>query len=186
MRITGGQLRSRRLAGPARGMAVRPTPDAMRERVYNVLGPRVAGSRMLDLFAGTGVVGCEALSRGAAAVVFVERQPRVARRLAANLAGLGLDDDRTRVVVAPALATLARLAAAGERFDLAWADPPFESWQDGAVALARAFELGVLEHDAVALLECPERADLAAAAPGLAVERDLAGGASRVLIVRPA
>lgn len=186
MRITGGELRSRRVAGPARGMAVRPTPDAMRERVYNVLGDKVAGRRMLDLYAGTGIVGCEALSRGAAAVVFVEQQRRVARLLAANLAALGLDHGRTRLMITPARTAVSRLTAAGEVFDLAWADPPFENWADAAVVLAEAFGHGVLTADAIALLECPARADLTATDLGLTVVRDLAGGASRVLIVRPA
>ncbi len=186
MRITGGELRSRRLAGPGRGMVVRPTPDAMRERVYNILGAEVAGCRMLDLYAGTGIVGCEALSRGARAVVFVEQQRRVARLLAANLDSLGIDRTRTRLMIAPARTAIRRLATAGEVFDLAWADPPFEHWTDAATALAEAFARGVLRPDAIALLECPAHADLAATGVALSMARDLAGGASRVLIVQPA
>ena len=79
MRITGGEWRSRRLHGPGRKAAVRPTPDAMRERAFAVLGDRVEGARFLDLYAGTGAVGLEALSRGAASVVFVERHAATAR-----------------------------------------------------------------------------------------------------------
>jgi 16S rRNA (guanine966-N2)-methyltransferase len=182
MRITGGVWRSRRLRGPAGNSKVRPTPDSMRERVFAVLGTLVADARFLDLFAGTGAVGLEALSRGAAGVVFVERHPGTAGILRANCAAFDLGADRARVVVQPAVAAVAALVRQRDRFDLAWADPPFESWEEGLDALTEAFSAGLLAPAAVACLECPERATVEA--PGLEVFRDLGGGASRVVLIR--
>ena len=185
MRITGGEWRSRRLRGPGRTAAVRPTPDAMRERAFAVLGERVVGARVLDLFAGTGAVGLEALSRGAAAVVFVERHAATAGVLRANRGSFGLDDECAPIVVRAVSPTIDHLARRGDRFDLAWADPPFESWAEGLEALAAAFAADLLNADAVACLECPARADVAGALPdSLEIVRDLAGGASRVVMIR--
>lgn len=186
MRITGGAWRSRRLSGPAKNMPVRPTPDAMRERIFAVLGDRVAGATFLDLFAGTGAVGLEALSRGAASVVFVERHRGAARIVRENCALFDLDDDRARALVQPAAAAVVALARDGNTaFDLAWADPPFESWEEGLAALVGAFSAGLLGPDAVACLECPERAAVEDGLPdNLEVFRDLKGGASRVVLIR--
>lgn len=185
MRITGGAWRSRRLKGPGRSTGLRPTPDALRERAFGVLGDRVRGASVLDLFAGTGAVGLEALSRGASAVVFVERHRPAARLIEANRDALCGEPERARILVRPARRAVDELAAAGARFQLAWADPPFECWADGLDALAAAFRSGVLEPDGLACLECPAKADVAGALPeGLVVARDLAGGASRVVLVR--
>ncbi len=186
MRITGGDWRSRRLKGPGRGnLRLRPTPDAMRERAFAVLGDRVAGATILDLFAGTGAVGLEALSRGAARAVFVERDHIAARLVEANCEALCGSSGRARVLRRPARTAVEELAAAGERFSLAWADPPFESWQEGLEALVAAFSTGALEPGATACLECPARADVEGSLPErLEIERDLAGGASRVVLLR--
>lgn len=120
LRIIGGRWRGRRVAFPdAQGL--RPTPDRVRETLFNWLAPRIAGARCLDLFAGSGALGFEALSRGAAEVVFVERQRAVARVLQANLARLGAVADG-RVVAGDALAYLAGPARA---FDVVFLDPPF-------------------------------------------------------------
>lgn len=185
MRITGGAWRSRRLRGPGRTAAVRPTPDAMRERAFAVLGDRVRDARVLDLFAGTGAVGLEALSRGAAAVVFVERHAPAAAVLRANRESFELDDERATILVRDASAAVDLLARRGDRFDLAWADPPFESWAEGLEAVAAAFAAGLLGPEAIACLECPARADVAGALPeNFEIVRDLAGGASRVVMIR--
>lgn len=184
MRVTGGELRSRRLRGPSRSMPLRPTPDAVRERLFAILGDPVAGCRMLDLYAGTGAVGIEALSRGAASVAFVEAHRAAARLVVANLVELGIGRDRTRILTEPARRAVARLARRGDTFDLAWADPPFEIWTDGAAVLAEGFEAGVLTATAVACLECPAEADAGRLPSPLEVVRDLGGGASRVIIVR--
>jgi 16S rRNA (guanine966-N2)-methyltransferase len=149
-----------------------------------VLGERVQGARILDLFAGSGVVGFEALSRGARIAVFVDNHRSAVRLIESNRSELGIDSDRTRILRLPAEAALDRLDRAGESFDLAWADPPFESWRDGLDAVIAAFDRGILEAEATACLECPARADVAAALPkALRVERDLGGGASRVVLI---
>lgn len=183
MRITGGTWSSRRLRGPSRGMPLRPTPDAMRERAFAVLAESVAGVTMLDLYAGTGAVGFEALSRGAARVVFVERHRAAARLIAANRAALGVAADRAALLVRPVHRALDELVRRGESFQLAWADPPFEIWGEGLEALARAFRSGILSGDAVACLECPQEATVAIPSP-LEVTRELSGGASRLVMLR--
>ena len=184
MRITGGAWRSRRLRGPGRALALRPTPDALRERGFAVLGDRVAGERFLDLYAGTGAVGFEALSRGAHQVVFVERNRRAVSLIESNRTALSVDPDAARTLVLPALRAIAELARTGERFGLAWADPPFESWSEGLETVARAFETGILRPEGLACLECPDKADLEEQLPQfLRVERDLKGGASRLVMI---
>jgi 16S rRNA (guanine(966)-N(2))-methyltransferase RsmD len=89
MRIIAGTYRSRRLEAPA-GLATRPTSDRLRETLFNVLAPRIEGAAFLDLYAGSGAVGLEALSRGAASVEFVERAPVAIAALRANLTRLGV------------------------------------------------------------------------------------------------
>ncbi len=181
MRITGGSWRSRPLRGPRRGMPLRPTPDALRERAFAVLGERVRGARFLDLFAGTGAVGLEALSRGAARTVFVERHRGAAALVAANRESLGAEE-QSSVMVHTADRAVRELARRGERFELVWADPPFERWQEGLDAVALAARLGVLAAGGLACLECPAHAVVNH--PDLEVVRDLAGGASRVVLLR--
>lgn len=185
MRITGGAWRSRRLLGPGKTMRLRPTPDAMRERAFAVLGDRVIDARFLDLFAGTGAVGLESLSRGAISAVFVDNHRAAARLVRTNCENLDLDETRVRLIVRPALKAVQELAANGDTFDLAWADPPFESWQDGLDALSAAYAAGLLAPNALACLECPAKADVEGSLPAdLEITRDLAGGASRVVMVR--
>ncbi len=119
--ITGGVLRSRRVPAP-RGRAVRPTPGRVKESLFAILGSRVSGARVLDLFAGTGSLGFEALSRGACWATFVESDTQIAQRLRAVAATLGVAD-RVSVVAAPAERSASRLG--GEPFDLVFADPPY-------------------------------------------------------------
>lgn len=164
-------------------MPLRPTPDSMRERAFQVLGSDVVDAAFLDLFSGTGAVGLEALSRGAATAVFVEQHPAAVRLVRKNLAQFPEVGERTTVMCLSALAAVRRLARSGEAFDIAWADPPFPTWQDGAEALAAAFAEGVIRPEGIACLECPERADIGELPDGLNVERDLGGGASRVAIL---
>jgi 16S rRNA (guanine966-N2)-methyltransferase len=97
----------------------------VRETLFDILGPAVEGMRVLDLFAGTGAIGIEALSRGAGRAVFVERDRDALGALRANLAALGLGRERARVVAADTLAALPRLATGEAPFDLVFLDPPY-------------------------------------------------------------
>lgn len=126
MRITGGELASRTLRVPRDG--VRPTAERVREALFSMLAHRgaLAGANVLDAFAGSGALGLEALSRGAARAVFVERSRAVAGILAANVAALGLER-RARLLVLDVASALRALAAEGERFDLCFVDPPYAS-----------------------------------------------------------
>lgn len=123
IRVIAGEFRGRRLGVPA-GARVRPTADRVRESLFNILGETVAGTRVLDLFAGSGALGIEALSRGAREVVFVERDPRALASLRGNLERLGLDR-RSEVMRGSVLASL-RSRLRGASFDLVLADPPYE------------------------------------------------------------
>lgn len=121
LRIIGGRWRGRRLRFPS-VQGLRPTPDRVRETLFNWLAPHISGARCLDLFAGSGALGIEALSRGAGEVIFVERHPFVARQLRQNLILLGVDEPR--VEQADALTWLNRR---GPPFDVILLDPPFDS-----------------------------------------------------------
>ena len=124
MRIVGGMAGGRLLKVP-KGLAVRPTPDLVKQAVFNSLGDRVAGARVLELFAGSGALGLECLSRGALRVVAVERAARHAAIIRENLAAAGLPAGQFEMRTQDAFAALAQLREAGERFDLILADPPF-------------------------------------------------------------
>lgn len=184
MRVTGGLWRSRRLRGPTRHQKLRPTPDAMRERFFSVFGPRVVDAAVLDLFAGTGAVGIEALSRGAARAVFVDAHRSATGLIRANLESLGVGPDRARILNRQAVRAINDLARSTEPFDLIWADPPFPIWEEGAEALDHAVGSGLASEDTVLCLECPAEADVdRVLSPQLAIVRDLTGGASRVVIL---
>jgi 16S rRNA (guanine966-N2)-methyltransferase len=114
-----GTFKGRRLEAP-RGTRTRPTADRVREALFSMLGD-VQGARVLDLYAGSGALGIEALSRGAGSAVFVERDARAAAAIERNLAALGLD---ARVARQDALRFLTR---AGGPFDLVFCDPPYDS-----------------------------------------------------------
>jgi 16S rRNA (guanine966-N2)-methyltransferase len=144
MRVVAGEARGRRLAVPL-GTAVRPTSDRVREAVFNALGSMdlVVGATVLDLFAGSGALGIEALSRGASHAVFVDESRAAVDATQANLAATGLAD-RARVVRGEAVGWAATAPA---RFDLALVDPPyaFDGWT--ALLAALGAEVVVIESD---------------------------------------
>jgi 16S rRNA (guanine966-N2)-methyltransferase len=122
MRVVGGELRGRRLAPPPRrSAAVRPTSDRVREALFSILGDAVDGANILDLFCGTGALGIEALSRGAARATFVDRDFELALR---NIHALDLGDS-AEVVRGDALAFLANPGWVPGRYDLIFCDPPY-------------------------------------------------------------
>lgn len=124
MRIIGGLAEGRLLHVPE-GFDVRPMPDKVKLAVFNSLGARPDGAAVLDLFAGTGALGLEALSRGAASLASVERSERHARFYRRNLAATGLDAARVELRVQDVFTVLKALREAGRRFDLVIADPPY-------------------------------------------------------------
>jgi 16S rRNA (guanine(966)-N(2))-methyltransferase RsmD len=124
MRITGGDAARRRLKVP-KGFDVRPTPDLVKQAVFNSLGARVMGARVLELFAGTGALSLESLSRGAVSAVCVEKSARHAGVLRQNFEVAGFTPGTLQVRVQDVFVAVAQLATAGERFNLVLADPPY-------------------------------------------------------------
>ncbi len=135
MRVISGRLKGRRLRCPDGGR-VRPTSDRVRETLFDILGYRVDGARVLDACAGTGALGIEALSRGAANVVFVEGDSRVASLLAKNLAHCELEAQA--VVLVDSLPRAVSRVELSEPFDLILLDPPYDAPEIGAILSAIA------------------------------------------------
>jgi 16S rRNA (guanine966-N2)-methyltransferase len=123
VRVIAGRFGGRRLAAPP-GSATRPTSDRVREALFSILGP-LDGAHVLDLYAGSGALGIEALSRGAADAVFVERDARAAAVLRRNLDALGLGPEEARVVRTDALGALRDARERGETYSLVLCDPPY-------------------------------------------------------------
>jgi 16S rRNA (guanine966-N2)-methyltransferase len=132
MRIIAGSYRSRVLEAPA-GLATRPTSDRLRETLFNVLAARLEGAAFLDLYAGSGAVGIEALSRAAARVEFVERAEPALRVLRGNLARLGLSSGFR--IHAGSVGSVLRRMKPGTTFDLVFLDPPYDAAQEYAATL---------------------------------------------------
>ena len=165
MRVIAGKFRSRQLKS-LRGTALRPTSDRLRETLFNVIADRVEGSRFLDVFAGTGAVGIEALSRGARDVLFIENHRPAAALIEKNLESLGLRAE-ARVVALDALRGLERLAgeaaAKPKDYDIVFLDPPYAAAEDyrrvlvflGASSLLSEGSLVIAEHQRK--FELPER-----------------------------
>jgi len=161
VRIIAGQYRGRVLKSPP-GMQIRPTSDRLRESLFNVLAPRVAGTRFLDLCAGSGAVGIEALSRGASFVTFVERVHKFCGLIEANLDLVGVPEEMTEVVKSDAAEYLKRTANGGgqdwrggtEAWDIVYFDPPYASdyapvlraFGQHTSALVREGGLVIVEH----------------------------------------
>lgn len=147
MRVITGTARGRKLKQPS-GMDIRPTTDMVKESVYNIIQSRVDGSRMLDLFAGTGQMGIEALSRGAREAVFVDMSPAAVKLVKENLAITGFSD-RARVVRTDSLAYL----RSGEKFDIVFIDPPYATdLLEKALDFATGFD--ILNENGIIICEC--------------------------------
>ncbi len=173
MRITGGVWASRKVFAPPAGWPLRPTPDALREQAFAVLAPRLAGAVFLDLFAGTGVVSLEALSRGVARTIVVESHPQALALLRRNLEAFRVEPNRYLLVPKPAAEAVAWLAAKGERVHVLWADPPFAQFAEHIPTVAAAAECGVLVPEALVVLEHPPKAHWEM--PGFSPVRELRG-----------
>lgn len=185
MRIVGGRFRGRALAAPA-GQGTRPTSDRARQAVFNILeharwSPGLEGRRVIDLFAGSGALGFEALSRGAAFCLFVETDEAARGAIRDTVEAFGLFGC-TRVHRRDATDFGVRPGSAGEAFDLAFLDPPYRHGL-GERALARLAEGGWLADDAVVVLEDSVDAP-APATPGYAELDARDYGAARVRFFR--
>jgi len=154
MRVVAGVAKGLRLDVPP-GREVRPTADRVREAMFSSLGARVRGASVLDLFGGSGALGIEALSRGAALAVIVELHKRTAEVIAANLARTGLGE-RARLVRGDALRAIPMLAAERLAFDVVFLDPPYAG-DLAARALEAVLDRGLLAPEGVAVVEHDKR-----------------------------
>lgn len=180
MRIIGGSLKGRRLEPPD-WPGLRPTSDKLRETLFNVLAPRIEGSRVLDGFAGTGAIGIEALSRGAVHVTFVERDPRAARLIARNVERAGLGPDRHVIIRAELAGAVHRLT--GQLFDIIFLDPPY-----GAPELSGAMTViePIVTRDTLLIVERAKRDSTPDRSGCLERARDVASGDSVLSFYRRA
>jgi 16S rRNA (guanine966-N2)-methyltransferase len=157
MRVIAGSHRGRRLSGPE-GTGLRPTSDKVREALFSILGTQVSGGRFLDLYAGTGAVGIEALSRGAVTVTFVESDPKAVQLLQKNLRTCQLLD-RAQIRTEQAAAFLKRKDWWGGPFDVLFADPPYTA-VDELDILFDAWRPGLLSEHAAVIIEQDSRTQL--------------------------
>ena len=159
MRVIAGSHRGRRLSGP-RGISLRPTSDKVREALFSILGARVPGSRFLDLYAGTGAVGIEALSRGAQLVTFVESDLKAVQIMRKNLATCGmLDQAELRVSLTHTF--LRQPQSWNGPYDVVFADPPYAD-REAADLVLGSWHLDVLAPEAVMVIEQDARIQLPA------------------------
>jgi 16S rRNA (guanine966-N2)-methyltransferase len=178
-RIIAGRHRGRRLEVP-RGLVVRPSAERLREALFSILehqDPLLAGARFLDLYAGSGAVGLEALSRGAARLVAVEADRAAAAAFRRNVEKLG-EGERCRLMIGDAT----RLPRTVEPFDIAYLDPPYGSGL-APPALASLAAGGWLAPAALVVVELAAREAMAAPA-GLALEDERRYGAGRIVLLR--
>ena len=174
MRIIAGERKGHTIYAP-KGLATRPTSDRVRENVFNIVAPWVEDARVLDLYAGSGAMGLEALSRGAAAVVFVEADRDAVRAIERNLDRLRLKG--ATVVRAGATTGLMQEAAAGRKYDLLLADPPYAMTDYDTHA---RYLPHVLADDGLLVLESAARTEPEVA--GLALRTSRKYGSTRVTV----
>src|SRR5919198_6604295 len=155
MRVISGRWGGRRLQAPA-GAATRPTSDRVREALFSILADRVGGARVLDLFAGSGALGIEALSRGAAEATFVDSAPAAIRAIKANLEALGAQAEVRR---ADARRFLSGASGEARQYDLVFLDPPYRLAKRLGAELTTALP-AVLAPGATVVTESDRRAPL--------------------------
>jgi 16S rRNA (guanine966-N2)-methyltransferase len=178
MRVIAGRLGGRRLKGP-RGRVTRPTSDRVREGLFAMLG-ELEGASVLDLFAGTGALGIEALSRGAASVVFVERHAGAVRAMNKNLAALGIESTEAEVRRGDALGALRSARGREETYDLVFIDPPYRQAHEWGREFS-AVLLSLLRPAARVVVESDRRAPLEL---GMEVEQERRYGDTSIRIHR--
>ena len=175
MRVIGGIYGGRRLRA-AGGQAVRPTSDRLRETLFNILSTAVAGSRFLDICAGSGAVSIEAISRGASHVTLIESSRRACSVIEANLKSLDISAIAT-LINRDAVTALKRIASQNRRFDIAFFDPPYGSdlYREVITILGRE---GVLEQGGILVVEHRAKTPPPAEVEGLKLFRQLKQGES--------
>ncbi|HYX29776.1 MAG TPA: 16S rRNA (guanine(966)-N(2))-methyltransferase RsmD [Pyrinomonadaceae bacterium] len=160
MRIITGKHRGRKLKSPP-SLATRPTSDRLRETLFNILAPRIEGARFLDLCAGTGAVGIEALSRGALHVTFVDQSRRMCALIEVNLRSLKIDEAEFKVVCADAVEFLRHF---GKReapgFDIIFFDPPYATNYDNVTNYIGRHAESLLADDGICVVEHFRKVDL--------------------------
>ena len=188
MRVIAGQFRSRPLLAP-RGTLTRPTSDRLRETLFNVLQPRIEGARFADLYAGTGAVGIEALSRGAAHVLFAERAEPALTSLRSNLRSLGITSNftlETRSTISVLNRLFDRPGAAP--FDIVFLDPPYEdaaAYTDTLGLLGSQRAQNILAPEALVIAEHASKSPLPAAFGILGQTRTLRQGDAALTFYKP-
>ena len=175
MRVIAGRFRSRKL-NPVPGFDVRPTPDRLREALFNILMPRIEGTVFLDAYAGTGAVGIEALSRGAAHVILFERRANAIAVIRDNVRSLGIENEVT--IVRGAAAMLLH----NYKCDIAFIDPPYEETAEYGTSLLALSEIGCT----LAAAQHPSRLTLDATYGALQKARVLRQGDNSLSFYQPA
>jgi len=162
MRIIAGRYRGRKLESPST-LETRPTSDRLRETLFNILAPRIEGARVLDLCAGTGAVGIEALSRGAAHGTFVDESRKMCALIEVNVKSLKIDDQEFEVITSEATKFLARCAKKGEQpFDIIFFDPPYAADYEAVLDFAGEHAAALLKEDGLIVVEHQKKKELAA------------------------
>ena len=174
MRIIAGTRRGHTIHAP-KGRDTRPTSDRVRESIFNIVAPWVEGARVLDLYAGSGAMGLEALSRGAEAAVFVESDAEAVRTIERNLDKLRLTG--ARVVRHDAVTGLGQEAGAGRKYDLVLADPPYDMTDYRSLS---RYLPGVLADDGLLVFETTAKTE--PDVPGLTVRTSRKYGSTRVTV----
>lgn len=183
MRIIAGQYKGRRLK-TLDGLHVRPTSDRLRETLFNILAPRMDGAHVIDVCAGSGAVGIEALSRGAAEVVFLENNRRAAQVISENLQHCGITTG-TRLVNRDALSALKYLAEQPRRYDIVYFDPPYDSQLYSPVLWLLA-KSELLAEDGIVIVEHRRQLPLAESYETLHAYRTLHQGETQLTFFRHA
>ena len=167
LRIIAGKYRGRRLKSPP-SLETRPTSDRLRETLFNILAPRIKGTQFLDLCAGSGAVGIEALSRGAAHATFVDQSRRMCGLIEANLEALGVDEDEIEVLGVEATEFLRRRAKKeGPPFDIIFFDPPYATDYEVVLNFLGGKAAALITKDGIVVVEYYRKNDLQEAFGGL-------------------